>query len=67
MWGKQRRKGKRDPVVEVARAESREAMAEVHALRPAVHARHHRLLELGQLLESIREENHFSTKIFGEP
>lgn len=35
-------------------------------MKPHVHARHGRLLKLGVVLDEIREENHFSYKIFGD-
>lgn len=66
MWRIRKQAARPDPETAKALEESRKAMAEVQAMRPAVHARHHRLIQLGIVLEGIREENHFSHKIFGE-
>ena len=66
MWRKRRQAAKSDPATAAALAESKKAMAEVQAMRPSVRARQSRLIALGHMLDDIREENHFSVKIFGE-
>lgn len=66
MWKRHKKLNPTDPETANALAQSQQARAEVQALKIPVNARHHRLLKLGVVLDGIREENHFSHKIFGD-
>lgn len=66
MWKRHKKQAPTDPATAQALAESQQARAEVQALKVTVHARHYRLQRLGVVLDGIREENHFSHKIFGD-